>query len=179
MKFVEELGIRQKVLLEEEPDFIVLGFGRSESVALEDAAGVSVHDENGMIACIEENGVGGFRADAMDGEELLPQSFCGNAEHSRERTRKLLLDEAREGLQLFGFLAKVAGRADESGKTRRGDVQHCGDREEFLAAEIGDGALDVGPGSVLREDGADDDFEARAAGPPVLGAIGRHEGFII
>jgi len=38
-------------------------------------------------------------------------------------------------------------------------------------AQLANGAFDVGPRSVLGEDGADDDFEAGAAGPPVLRAV--------
>src|SRR4030095_5940365 len=39
------------------------------------------------------------------------------------------------------------------------------------------GALDVFPGSVLRQDGANDDFEAGTAGPPMLRAVSGEESF--
>ena len=39
--------------------------------------------------------------------------------------------------------------------------------------------LDVGPRSVLDEDGADDDFKGGAAGPPVLGTMGGEEGVVV
>ena len=42
-----------------------------------------------------------------------------------------------------------------------------------------DGGGDVGPRSVLDEDGADDDFKGGAAGPPVLGAVGGKEGVVV
>ena len=47
--------------------------------------------------------------------------------------------------------------------------------EEFCAAKMLDGGGDVGPRSVLDEDGADDDFKGGAAGPPVLGTMGSKE----
>ena len=58
-------------------------------------------------------------------------------------------------------------------------VPDSGKREKFFAAEIGYGAFHVGPGSILREDGSDDDFEARAAGPPILRAVYGKERFVI
>ena len=57
------------------------------------------------------------------------------------------------------------------GKGYGGDGADGGWREELGGAEIGDGTLDVFPGSALREDRTDDDFEAGAAGPPVLGTV--------
>ena len=42
-----------------------------------------------------------------------------------------------------------------------------------------DGTLDVRPGRVLRQDGADDDFETRPAGPPVLRAVSRKERIVV
>ena len=48
-------------------------------------------------------------------------------------------------------------------------------RKHACVAQIADGAFYVGPGSVLREDGADDNFKAGAARPPVLGAMGCEE----
>ena len=50
-------------------------------MALENAAGVSIHNEDGVVACVKKDGVGGFGADAVDGEELRAQSCGGSAEH--------------------------------------------------------------------------------------------------
>ena len=179
VEFVEELGVVGEGAFEEGADFVVAEFGRSEGVAFEDAAGVGVNDEHGMVAGIEKDGVGGFGADAVDGEELGAESFGGSREHASERAGVIAMDEAREGFQFFGFLTEVAGRADELREARSRTGMQGVERKEFFTAKIGNGALDIFPGSVLREDGADDDFEASAARPPVLWAVCRDERFVI
>ena len=68
-------------------------------------------------------------------------------------------------------MAEVARRAKQLRELRRARAQYGGGRKQASAAQVGDGAFDVGPGSVLSEDGADDDFETSAAGPPVLRAV--------
>lgn len=80
-----------------------------------------------------------------------------------------------KGLESLGFLAEVAGRAQAGGESGRGDRADCPGRKQSRRAKIDDGAFDILPGSVLREDGADDDLEAGAAGPPVLGTVSGEE----
>jgi len=48
-------------------------------VALQNAPGISVNHEHGMLPGIEEDGIGGFGADAVNGEELLPENGGGRA----------------------------------------------------------------------------------------------------
>ena len=87
------------------------------------------------------------------------------------------LNEALEG---FGLLAEVAGRAEQRGQPVRERIPRIAvGRQQAGSAQIANGAFDVGPGGVLREDGANDDFEAGAAGPPMLRAVGREKRFEI
>ena len=92
-----------------------------------------------------------------------------------ERAAVGVEEKFHEGLESFGLLAEVAGGAEECCKLTRMGRGGWHRREQASGAQIANGALDVGPGSVLGEDGADDDFEASAAGPPVLRAVGGEE----
>lgn len=81
----------------------------------------------------------------MNGEKLRAECFRGSAEHAGERAGIILMNEAGEGSELAGFLAKVARGANQARKTRGGCTLDGGKREKFFAAKVGDGALDVGP----------------------------------
>jgi hypothetical protein len=52
----------------ERADFVISGGGRQDLMAVEDAAGVGIDHEDGMLAGVEKDGVSGFRADAVEGE---------------------------------------------------------------------------------------------------------------
>lgn len=103
----------------------------------------------------------------------------GSAEHAGERAGIVLVNEESKGFELAGLLAEVARGTNQTSKTGGGNALDGAKRKKSFAAKIGDGALDIGPGSVLGENGADDDLKAGAAGPPVLGAIYGEERFVI
>ena len=84
VKFVEELVVGGEAAFEEGTEMFVGIAGGGQGVAFEEAAGVGVNDENGVAACIEEDGVGGFRADAVDREEFVAEFLCGSAKHAAE-----------------------------------------------------------------------------------------------
>ncbi len=46
---------------------------RCQAEAGDDAARVGVDDEDGLVGRIEDDGVGGLLADAVDGQQFLPQ----------------------------------------------------------------------------------------------------------
>jgi hypothetical protein len=148
-------------------------------MALEEAASVGIYDEDRVIACVKKNGIGGFGTDAMHGEEFFTEFRSRRAEHASEGAGIFRVEEASEGFEFFRLLAEIAGRTNEASETRSGNGQESGNGEKFFAAKIGDGALDICPGSILGEDGSDDDFHARAARPPVLGAVCGEQGFVI
>jgi len=177
--FIEEGGVGGQALFEEGANFLVGGFGASQRVTLENAPSVGIDDEDFMIAGVQEDGVGGFRANAVDGKELLAELAGGGGQELVERALVVLAKEANEGLELPGFLAEIAGGADELSESREGHAFDARGGEEFFAAERGEGALDVGPSCVLGEDGADDDFETSAAGPPMLRTMSTKQCVII
>jgi len=172
VKFVEELVVERKSGMEQLAKLFVVGFGLSEAVAFEDAAGVGVDDENRVPASIEKNGIGGFWSDAAQGKELLTKNRGRGGEEFAERAAVFTVEKPHKGLQGFCFLPEVARGAEQRGELRRACPSHGRGRKQASAAQIGNGVFDVGPGSVLREDGADDDFETSASGPPVLWAVG-------
>ena len=71
VEFIIQRHVGREAALEEATDFFV-GVPRSgELMTLEDAPRVGIHYEDRVVAGIEENGIRGFRADAVDREELL------------------------------------------------------------------------------------------------------------
>jgi len=113
VEFVEELVVGGERGFEEIADLVVGELGMRAAVALEDTASVGVDDEDRMFAGVKENRVGGFRADAAEGEELLAEdgSWCG--EQFVERAAIGGKEEFHEGLEGFSFLAEVTGRTEE------------------------------------------------------------------
>jgi hypothetical protein len=175
VEFVEELVIGGKSRLKHSADFVVGNFRMGVTVAFQDATSVGVDYEDGMFAGVEQDGVGGFRTDSVKGEKLNAKNVGARGEKAGEGACMGGVKEIYEGLERFSFLAKVAGGAQEL-------LQSCGAnasdglrREQARSAQVANGALDVGPRSILREDGADDNFEAAAARPPMLGAVGCEE----
>ena len=175
VKLVEELVIMRKRGLESGADLFVGGLGFGEAVALEHPPCVGVNDKDGMFAGIEEDGVGRFGSDAAKSEKLFAEDFCLRGEQAIERAAVLRKEKGDERPQRFCFLAEVAGWAKASCELCRRGCTDCSRREQFLAAKIGDGPLDVFPGRILRKDGAGDDFKPRATRPPVLRAMSGEE----
>jgi hypothetical protein len=170
VKFVEELVIARKTGFERGAELLVGGFGMCEVVSFEDAASVGVNDEDRVLPGVEQDGVSGFWANAAKTEKLLAKDFRGRGEEAIERAVVFNEEKISEGLESFGLLAVVAGRAEARGELRGRDLTDCLWRQEFLVTEIGDNAFDVFPGRVLSQDGANDNFETGAARPPVLAA---------
>ncbi len=141
-------------------------------MAFEDAAGVSVDYEDGMFAGVEKNGVGGFGADAAQREELIAQNRRWSGEHAGKGAAVECIQKVHEGLESLCFLPKITRRTEEASEPRGVRAANGLRRKHASVAQITNGAFDVGPGSVLREDGSDDNFEAGPAGPPVLRATG-------
>ena len=68
--FFEEGYVGREVVHEEVLELVVGGVGCDEAEPGHDAAGEGVYDKDGMLGDVEEDGVGGFGADAVQGEEL-------------------------------------------------------------------------------------------------------------
>ncbi len=179
MKLIVTRYVTRKRGFNQGPEFLVGHVFGDEAVAGEDALGVGVDDEDIFVAGIKKDGVGGFRANAVDGEELFAQCECGGAEHAGEGAGIFGAEEAHEGFQSFGLLAEIARGADQRSEASGGDAFEGERSQKAFTAKIGDGAFDVGPRGVLGEDGADDDFEGGTGRPPVLWAEVVEEGLVI
>ena len=93
VKFVEELRIAGKRGFKHRANFFVAQAWMSESVALEDAAGVGVDNEDGMFAGVEKDGVGGLRADSAKGEQLVAKDVSRSARTCERGSRRALRKE--------------------------------------------------------------------------------------
>lgn len=89
------------------------------------------------------------------------------------------IEIGNEVLEAAGLLAEVSGGANQFGQLILGQGAQRGEIESAGAAKTRNGALDIFPGSILRKQGADDDFEAGACRPPVLRAIVAFEGEVM
>src|SRR5258708_22721280 len=140
-------------------------------MALQNAPRVGIHNKDRVICCVEQDGIRGFRTDAVNTQELLAQICGGSAEHYRKGAAMFFSEKNHKLLELAGFLPEVAGRTDEAGEPRLGTFIKSGRPKQFRLAQIGDGACGVYPRGVLNQDGADDYFEGRPPRPPVLRAV--------
>src|SRR5882724_9769470 len=81
-----------------------------------------------------------------------------------------------EGLESFGLLAEVTGRTKELRELGRRNGTDRVRRKQSCGSQVSNGAFDVGPGSVLGENRADDDFKAGTARPPMLRPMSSQQG---
>src|SRR5260221_2371244 len=137
-------------------------------MALKNAPRVGIHNKDRMIPCVEQDGIGGFWTDAVNGEELLSQGCGGSAEHRGEGAAMYFSEKRHERLEFAGFLAEIARGTDEAGELGVWNRVDGGGGEGVGVAEIGDGAGGVYPGGVFEEDGAGDVFEGRSGRAPRL-----------
>src|SRR5258708_34152842 len=87
-------------------------------MTLENAPRVGIHNKDRVICCVEQDGIRGFRTDAMNTQELLSQLCGGSVEHCRKGAAMLFSEKNHKLLELAGFLPEVAGRTDEAGDGR-------------------------------------------------------------
>src|SRR5215469_1701062 len=142
-----------------------------EPMTFENAPGIGVHDKDRVVPCIEKDGVGGFRADAVHAKYLFAKLRRWGAEHGFQRAAVVFAEKAHKGFELAGFLPEIAGGADEAGEFCERRLFNGARTKQPRGAQIGDGARSVGPRSVLHQDRSDDDLERGAARPPALLAM--------
>ena len=81
VEFIIQGYVATEVALEELADVFVTESCMGMAVTLQDAAGVGVDDEDRMLRGIEEDGICGLRAYAVDGEQLIAQRLCWGSRH--------------------------------------------------------------------------------------------------
>jgi hypothetical protein len=153
-----------------------------ETVPEQDAFGVGIDHEHGVVEPIAEDGVGGLLADPVNCEKGLSEAIGRLSAHPNPVAAPLPDKPAGDALQALGFDVEMA---DGPEMTRQPVAAETGDSPqiapETCAVEIGQSALDVRPARVLRQHRADDHVGGIvAARPPVrsppLGIEGLREG---
>src|ERR1051325_7864515 len=94
-------------------DFFVAGFLIDDAVPQQNATCVCVHHKYRMIAGVEQNGVGSFRANAVELQQLCSKLCRRLSKHAGERTGVVAIEERDECLEIPRFLAEVAGRTNQ------------------------------------------------------------------
>src|SRR5262249_14420871 len=121
VKFVKELMIAGEGRFEGGAQLFVGGLGVGETVAFEDAAGVGVNHEDGMLSGVEKDRIGSFGTDAANSEKLFPEALGWSGEEAIERAMVVVEKKGDESLESFGLLAEIAGRAEAGSKARWAD----------------------------------------------------------
>jgi hypothetical protein len=111
------------------PLAIVAGRRRKETVALRDAAQVLVGNGNGMAESVEQDGVGGLRTDAGQGQQAAAQGVCRGGGERFERTGKLGIEHGDEGFERGGLASVKAGGLDEALQLPEGKRAQTSDGE--------------------------------------------------
>src|SRR5277367_809843 len=114
VKFVEPFRVPRKLAFEHPADIVVFRLVVGPSVARQHAPGVSVHDEDGVLARIQQDGIGGLRTNSEHAEQLFTQHDRGSLEHSLERAAVFDPQEFAEGFQLPRLLPKIPRRPNHS-----------------------------------------------------------------
>ncbi len=70
-------GLRQgrQPAFKEFPNLFIIGLFGQDLVASENPPSIGIHHKDGMIAGVEQDGIGSFRADAMQVEKLFAKPF--------------------------------------------------------------------------------------------------------
>src|SRR5258708_28735803 len=120
-----------------------------ESVALQNSARVSIDNKNGMIAAVQQNGVGGFGANAVQRQQLSAQLLGRLREHVLQRAAVSLIEILNENLQLARFLAEVSGRAHQIFQLPDRDLANSLHAHQTFAAQLNDGFFYLLPSWVM------------------------------
>ena len=115
MVFVEELGFAGQLAEEQILNLFIPGLLGNEVMTEQDAVGVGIHHEHRFARGIEGDGVGGFRADALDGQQLFPEGVGVLVEKGLE-IPAVFTDGGKKTLEALGLLVVVPGRPDFFGE---------------------------------------------------------------
>jgi hypothetical protein len=96
------------------PNLFISGFFRKDLVPSQHAARVRIHHEDWMVAGVQQYGIGGFGADAMQIEKFFPKLFRGAREQFRERAFVVSVQKRDKDLQPLCFLAEITGGANQA-----------------------------------------------------------------
>jgi hypothetical protein len=165
VELVVERDVRRQRRLEEALHAVVVDRLRRPPVPRQQSLRVRVDDEARPVQGVEQDRVGRLRPHAVDVQQP-------GAEDVGRRRRIVPEPPGDDRLQALRLEVVAAGGPDHFGQASDVDVPDALRVEELPALEVGDRLLDVGPGGVLGEDGADDDLEGGVRGPPFPRAVG-------
>ena len=154
-----------KILLQGIVGFLSL----DQAQALQQAAGVAVDDEEGLVEGIQQHVVGGFRAYTVEIQQLPAQAL--SVALSQRVESSLLSVPIGKFRQAAGLLVVVAGTANGFGEFVARDLAERIGVQKVSFAQSGQGLFDIAPGRVLGQDGADHDLEGTIRRPPGLLAV--------
>ena len=137
-------------------------------MAIEDAAGVGVNDEDRMISGIEKNGVRGLRALRRSGSAVFREATCGFGEESIQRAAVFRVEEGDEGLEPSSPSGGNNRRSESGVRVSRDALAGFRRCSAIPLPGVARVQLHVGPCGVLGQVGANDDFETGFGGPPML-----------
>lgn len=188
MKFIEEAGaIRcgisgERVCRELHEGIVSAAVlcrrGVDQAMALGDAAQILVGNGNGVAKRIEQDGVGCFRPYTGQRNQAHAKLLGGRGGEAIERAGEFIVQHGEEGFERGSLACNEAGRADQFLQLFQGESAQAVGGKCAGAAEVGEREFDGFPRSVLREVSAEDHFEGRLGGPPVLWAVGCEEALV-
>src|SRR5665811_2443860 len=91
-------------LLEQRPNFLVIRLRRQNTVPIQDATRVGVHNEDGMIPGVEQDRVCGFGADTVQAEQFLAKLAGRSREQMIQRAAICRVEEGNERFEPLRFL---------------------------------------------------------------------------
>ncbi len=153
------------------PDRLVGFVPAQQPQAGEEAAGIGIDHEGGAAAGVEENGVGGLRADPLQGEQIATDRVQVAGEHGSKIAAEAGEEMGGEELQAFGFLAEEPGGADQLLQFGSRQTEQRLRGEGAGRPQMGNGPLHVAPVGVLGEYRPDHHLERRLRRPPVQRAV--------
>lgn len=167
---VEEPRIARQVPLEKGADLLVAGPWRDKPMAGEDPPRVGVHDEDRAPQGVEQDAVGGLGADAGDVEQLAPERIHRDACHQPEASPVAVPEVGEKGGEPPRLDPEGPRWANEPGQAPPRERPDPRRGEKPSGPQGRQRALDVAPGGILGEDGAESDLEAALGRPPALRA---------
>src|ERR1051326_7639758 len=90
-------------VFDEPPDLLIAASEADHAMALEDATRVGIDHKDGMITGVKKDGVGCFRADTIEFQQLSTEFLRRLREHAVERAGISCVQKSDEGLEIFCF----------------------------------------------------------------------------
>ena len=156
---------------------VAIGFG-GQAEAAEDAPGVGVDDKDRPLGGVEDYGVRGLRADAVNGKELLAKGGGIKGKKRPQVAAVSGVESVSEGLKLYRLCIVIAGGADKVGQPIEREIMKRNRGQCACRLEVGNSLLNIGPRRRLGEDGPHDDLKEFVCGPPMLRTIAGEEAMI-